>query len=124
MNNPSIYYYNILCTYASSSVETPVLEPKTKSTPKKQPPYAVILHNDNYNTLEFVTHVIQQVFGYELDKAFHLVLEAHQAGRCILWSGSFEQAEFKAQQIIEFGPDPYKPDAPPLTVTIEPLPSD
>jgi ATP-dependent Clp protease adaptor protein ClpS len=104
------------------------VEERTKSREKNkqepQRPYAVILHNDDLNTVEFVVGVLRKVFHYEHRKAFKLMLEAHRTGRSIVWTGMLEVAELKADQIRSCGADPLMSarGALPLRVTIERLP--
>jgi ATP-dependent Clp protease adaptor protein ClpS len=97
---------------------------KTRQKTKRQPPYAVILHNDDVNSFEFVIQVLQKVFHYDVQKAVSLMLQAHETGRSIVWTGSLEVAELKADQIRSCGPDPLMlhNGAAPLGVSIEPLP--
>jgi ATP-dependent Clp protease adaptor protein ClpS len=91
---------------------------------KRLPPYAVVLHNDDINGFDFVIGVLRKVFHYGRLKAFWLTLKIHLSGRGIVWSGSLEVAELKAEQMRSFGPDPNqkKRGALPLRVTLEPLP--
>jgi ATP-dependent Clp protease adaptor protein ClpS len=103
-------------------------EPKARPRPKprRQPPYAVILHNDPYNTFEHVIRVLRRVFGYSNSKAERLTMRAHRTGKSLVWAGMREQAEFKAQRIAACGPDPIqlameKPVRP-LRATVEPVP--
>jgi ATP-dependent Clp protease adaptor protein ClpS len=96
-------------------------KPKEAQQTKPLPPYAVVLHNDDLNTFEFVICVLQKVFNYDLPKAFSLTREAHETGRSVVWSGSLEVAELKADQIRSCGPDPTmkQAGAGPLSVSIE-----
>lgn len=89
---------------------------------RRQPPYAVILHNDDFNGMDFVVAVLQKVFAYSLEKCFRHMEEAHETGRSVVWIGALELAELKAEQIISCGPDPRVPSekAFPLGVTVEP----
>ena len=89
---------------------------------RRQPPYAVILHNDDINTMEFVVEVLRKVFGYTAEKCAMLMLEAHEKGRAVVWIGAFEVAELKADQIRSCGPDPNQKSkgAQPLGVSVEP----
>jgi ATP-dependent Clp protease adaptor protein ClpS len=93
---------------------------------KRQPPYAVVLHNDDVNGKEHVVAALQKVFNYDLLKALGLMLQAHQTGRSIVWTGTLEVAELKADQLRSCGPDPNMRDrgASPLGVSVEPLPSE
>lgn len=92
--------------------------------PKRQPPYGVVLHNDDLNGFDFVIAVLRKVFQYDYTKAYRLTLQAHDTGRSLVWSGTLEVAELKADQIRSCGPDPRMSarGALPLRVTIEPLP--
>jgi ATP-dependent Clp protease adaptor protein ClpS len=97
---------------------------RTNVRPKRQPPYAVVLHNDPVNGFDFVVGVLMKVFRYGGGKAFWLTLKAHTAGRTIVWTGSMEVAELKVEQIRAAGPDPRKRASGgcPLKATTEPLP--
>ena len=99
----------------------PDLETDTETRTQRQPPYAVILHNDDDNGMEFVVAVLQKVFKYEVEKCILHMMEAHETGRSVVWVGSLEVAELKADQIHSCGGDPLaKKKAEPLRVSIEP----
>ena len=97
-------------------------DPETKK--KRQPPYAVILHNDDDHTFQYVIDLLMKLFAYPLEKAFVLTTQVHTQGKSIVWSGTLELAELKRDQVRGFGPDFYatKKVEFPLGVTIEPLP--
>lgn len=97
-------------------------EEQTDTRTKRQPPYAVVLHNDDVSTMQYVVAVLQKVFGYTIEKCVQMMLEAHEKDRCVVWTGAMELAELKADQIISCGPDPdrVKDGAEPLRVTVEP----
>jgi ATP-dependent Clp protease adaptor protein ClpS len=101
-------------------------DPKARAgtNPQQLPPYAVILHNDDLNTMLFVIETLGVVFGYAHAKAWDLMVEAHNRGRAVVWSGVKEHAEFKADQVRSRGADPPMRErgATPLRVSIEPLP--
>src|SRR2546421_12529657 len=99
--------------------------PRTRTRTKQQPPYAVVLHNDNVNRFEWVVGVLIKVLRCNRLRAFWLVLKTHVGGRGMVWSGSLEVAELKAEQIRGEGPDPQKISvgARPLAVTVEALPN-
>ena len=109
-----------------SSEDTVVATPESivENKPRRQPPYGVILHNDDINTFEFVIETLRKVFGYELEKCFFLTEEAHVRGRSLLWSGTLEGAELKREQVISRGADPVMKSqgALPLRVTLEEMP--
>ncbi len=92
--------------------------------PKVQPPYAVVVFNDDQHSFQYVVEAFMKVFGYPLEKSYALTLHIHGEGRGIVWSGVREVAELKCDQLRSVGPDFYaekKVDFP-LGVTIEPLP--
>lgn len=93
----------------------------TDTKTRRQPPYAVILHNDDHNTQIFVMLVLRKVFGYEAEKCYQLMIEAHEKGRAVVWVGAMEVAEFKADQIHSCGRDPLASESHPLGVTVEPV---
>ena len=96
----------------------------TSTRPKKQPPYAVVLFNDDDHSFEFVVETLMKVFGYPLERSFQLTLQVHEQGRGIVWSGTRELAELKRDQVRSAGPDIHaqKKIEYPLGVRIEPLP--
>lgn len=95
---------------------------RSRSKPKRQPPYAVVLHNDDVNGFDFVVASLRKVFGYSVVRAYRHTLTAHVVGRCTVWSGLREHAELKAEQLVSCGPDPAMRarGALPLRVTVEP----
>jgi len=100
----------------------PDTDTNTETRTLRQPPYAVILHNDDVNGMEFVVGVLRKVFGYTVEKCVECMLEAHEKGRCAVWIGAMEVAELKADQVHSCGPDPVQKarGAQPLGVTVEP----
>ncbi len=72
---------------------------KAKPYTAKQPPWNVIVHDDPVNLMGYVTLVFMKVFGYNEAHATKLMMEVHQQGFSIVWSGEFEKAELYAQQL-------------------------
>ena len=98
-----------------------VPEEETETRTRRQPPYAVILHNDDTNSMDFVVMVLRKVFGYTVEKCVKLMLEAHEQGKAAVWIGAREVAELKADQIHSCGADPsIKKGGHPLGVSVEP----
>ena len=62
-------------------------------------PWTVVVLNDPVNLVDYVVWVLMKVLGYPKGRAILLTLEAHETGRCVVWSGEREQAEFFAQQL-------------------------
>jgi ATP-dependent Clp protease adaptor protein ClpS len=84
---------------APSTIDAPTVEKETRSEEEVDLPWQVVVHNDPVNLMSYVTMVFQRVFGYPRDKAEKHMLEVHQKGRSILWSGMRERAELYVQQL-------------------------
>lgn len=82
-----------------SSVENPAVEQETRAAEELDLPWQVVVHNDPVNLMTYVTMVFQKVFGLSREKAEQHMLEVHQQGRSILWSGMRERAELYVQQL-------------------------
>ena len=72
---------------------------ESKVKPATTSPWNVVVHNDPVNMTTYVTMVFQKIFGYAKARAEKHMLEVHQQGRSILWSGERETAEFYVQQL-------------------------
>jgi ATP-dependent Clp protease adaptor protein ClpS len=84
---------------ARAAVQEPTVEKETRTEQDVDLPWQVVVHNDPVNLMTYVTMVFQRVFGYPREKAEHHMLEVHQNGRSILWSGMRERAELYVQQL-------------------------
>src|SRR5271154_5834867 len=77
-----------------------------KDRTKRQPPYNVVLLNDDDHSYEYVIIMLQQLFGHPPEKGFKMAKEVDTQGRVIVLTTSKEHAELKQEQIHAFGPDP------------------
>ena len=62
-------------------------------------PWNVIVHNDPINLMEYVTQVFMKVLGFSRKKAEIHMLEVHENGRSVVWTGAREPAESYVQQL-------------------------
>jgi len=76
-----------------------ITEEETKTAESLDVPWNVVVHNDPINLMEYVAKVFTKVFGYSRQKAEIHMLEVHQKGRSIVWTGARERAEFYVQQL-------------------------
>jgi ATP-dependent Clp protease adaptor protein ClpS len=76
-----------------------VVEQETKSSSAVDVPWNVVVHNDPVNLTSYVTHVFQKVFGYNRARAQKHMLEVHELGRSIVWTGARERAESYVEQL-------------------------
>jgi ATP-dependent Clp protease adaptor protein ClpS len=89
--------------------------------PDQEPPYHVILYDDDEHTYEYVIEMLQGIFGYPLEKGFQLAKEVDKSGRVIVATVHKELAELRQEQIQEFGPDPRLPKCKgSMSASIEP----
>ena len=93
----------------SVTLTLPAVEEQTQERTKRQPPYHVILINDDDHTYQYVIYMLQSLFGYPPEKGFVMAEEVDTKGRVIVDTTSLERAELKRDQIHAFGPDPLIP---------------
>ncbi len=76
----------------------------TRTRPKTQRPplYKVLILNDDYTPMEFVVHVLERFFGLSHAQAFELMLTVHKRGVAVVGVFSFEVAETKVGQVMDF----------------------
>lgn len=76
----------------------------TKTRPKtaRPPLYKVLLLNDDYTPMEFVVHVLERFFGMSHAQAFEIMLAVHKKGVAVVGVFSFEVAETKVAQVMDF----------------------
>ncbi len=91
----------------SDSAIVAVSKPDTKreNRQKRQPPYHVILLNDDDHTYEYVIGMLRKVFGHPPELAFEMAREVDTQGQVIVDTTTLERAELKRDQIHSFGRD-------------------
>jgi ATP-dependent Clp protease adaptor protein ClpS len=82
----------------------PKAKPQEKT--RRQPPYNVVLLDDDFHTFEYVITMLQQLFGHPREKGYQMAVEVHTTGRVIVLTTTKEHAELKRDQIHAFGADP------------------
>jgi ATP-dependent Clp protease adaptor protein ClpS len=97
------------------------LKDQEKDEVKKQPPYHVVLHNDDDHTYEYVIEMLKKLFGHPEPKGFKMAQEVDTRGRAVVDTTSKERAELKRDQIHAFGADWRLPRCKgSMSATIEP----
>lgn len=66
---------------------------------KSPPMYKVLLHNDDYTTMEFVVQVLQAVFHKSPSEATHIMLHIHRSGIGVAGVYTHEVAETKVATV-------------------------
>ena len=77
--------------------------------------YKVLLHNDDYTSMDFVVEVLTGIFHKSQAQAEQIMLQIHEKDKAICGVYSFEIAETKAQQVKQKA----KQNEFPLLATIE-----
>ncbi len=73
---------------------------RTRKRVQEPPLYRVLLHNDDYTTMEFVIEVLKVVFNRSMEDATQIMLNVHRNGIGICGVYPYEIAETKVE-IVE-----------------------
>jgi len=94
----------------------------TKQRMATRPPrlYAVIFHNDDFTTMEFVVWALVHLFERSIEEATQLMLQVHQQGSALVATYPREVAETKCAETLQYAQE----QGMPLLVTIEPTDGD
>jgi len=77
--------------------------------------FKVLLHNDDYTSMEFVIDILINIFHKDMIQAEQIMLQIHEKGKAICGVYSFEIAQTKAQQVKQRA----KQNEFPLLATVE-----
>ena len=81
--------------------ETGILT-KTRQKTQRPPLYKVLLLNDDYTPMEFVVHVLERFFGINHQQSVEIMLTVHRKGLAVVGVFSFEIAETKVTQVMDY----------------------
>jgi ATP-dependent Clp protease adaptor protein ClpS len=93
--------------------ESAVAESKEKV--EEPPLFKVLLHNDDYTTMEFVVWVLESVFNMPEEQAIQVMLNVHLRGTGVAGIYTFEIAETKVERTTSLA----REHEYPLLVTME-----
>jgi ATP-dependent Clp protease adaptor protein ClpS len=82
---------------------------------EKPPLYKVVLHNDDFTTMEFVVFVLRTVFHRDTAEAFDIMLKVHNEGVGIAGVYTYEIAQMKAEKAMNLA----RAQEYPLLCTVE-----
>ena len=86
---------------ATKSQEGSLLEAqRARAVPPKM--YKVLLLNDDYTPMEFVVHVLKAFFQMDTDQATRVMIHVHQKGVGVCGIFTYEVAETKVTQVMDF----------------------
>ncbi len=88
---------------------------KTRAKSKKPSQYKVLMLNDDYTPMEFVVLVLKRFFSMNMDEATRVMLHVHQKGVGVCGIFTYEVAETKVNQVMDFA----RQNQHPLQCTLE-----
>ena len=100
-------------TRPSTQGDLGVAERPKVERPRK---YVVVLHNDDYTTMEFVVHVLMKFFHLDETESTQVMLHVHHRGFGIVGTFTRDVAETKAASVMAYA----KEHQHPLRCTAEP----
>jgi ATP-dependent Clp protease adaptor protein ClpS len=68
---------------------------------KRPPLFRVLLHNDDFTTMEFVVEVLKRVFGKTDGDAFEIMWAVHTQGMGVAGVYTYEVAEMKVEKVTQ-----------------------
>jgi ATP-dependent Clp protease adaptor protein ClpS len=93
--------------------------PAPETAPLQEPPYHVILHDDDDHTFRYVIVMMEDLFGYDHARGFLIACEVNEKKRAIVVTCHKELAELRVEQIHEYAPED-EPEKPPMKASMEP----
>ena len=88
---------------------------RTRARTRRPSLYKVLMLNDDYTPMEFVVHVLQRFFKMDMEEATRVMLQVHQRGVGVCGIFSYEVAETKVNQVMDFA----RQNQHPLQCTLE-----
>ncbi len=96
--------------------ETGDVQVVERAKTKRPRRYAVLFHNDDYTTMEFVVHVLIKFFRKSETEATHIMLSVHHRGYGVAGIYPRDVAETKVSQVSEYA----RAHGHPLKLSAEP----
>ena len=75
---------------------------RTRTRTKQPTPYRVLMLNDDYTPMEFVVLCLQRFFRMNIEEATRVMLHVHQKGVGVCGVFTYEVAETKVSQVMDF----------------------
>ena len=87
----------------------------TRFRDRKPPMYDVIIHNDDYTTMDFVVMILKTIFGKNHDEAMQLMLFVHENGEAVAGTYIYDIAQSKADKATALA----RAEGFPLLITVK-----
>ena len=92
------------------------IKTESKKKTEKVRRWQVVLHNDDYTTMEFVVFILMKFFHKSETEATHIMLSVHHMGRGVAGVYTKDVAETKVKEVSDYA----KERGMPLRLTAEP----
>ena len=90
-------------TLSTGTLEDTDLDTALENILATDTPWKVIVWNDPVNLMTYVSYVFRSHFGYSRARAEELMLQVHNNGKAIVFTGSREDAEKHTQAMHAWG---------------------
>lgn len=77
------------------------VQEKTRPKTARPPLFRVLLHNDDYTTMEFVIYVLESIFDKSPAEAHRVMMLVHTQGLGVCGTYTYEIAETKVHRVHE-----------------------
>jgi ATP-dependent Clp protease adaptor protein ClpS len=74
---------------------------ETQKRTQKPPLYKVLLHNDDFTTMEFVVYILRSIFHKSEQDAVRIMLAVHHQGHGVAGVYTYEIAEAKVHKVSQ-----------------------
>ena len=81
--------------------EKTIIKEENKTTIKKPKLYKVLMHNDDYTTMEFVIEILTKIFKKSAIEATKIMSDVHRKGIGIAGVYTYDIAKTKLKQAME-----------------------
>ena len=92
-----------------------VTREKSKVKVKKPKHYKVIMHNDDFTTMEFVVNILMTIFKKDINTSNKIMMDVHKLGKGIVGIYPYDIATTKVSMALEMA----KEEGFPFNITIE-----
>ncbi len=79
--------------------------------------YTVVLHNDDFTTMDFVVNLLKEVFYKSPTEAVSIMLDVHKNGKREVGEYSYDMAITKRDRAVEMA----RNEGFPLKITVQPI---
>lgn len=92
------------------------IKERQKTIYKEPRRYKVIIHNDDFTTMDFVVKVLRNIFFMNEQDAETLMMQVHNTGQAVVGIYSYDIAQTKSQKAIKMA----RENGFPLRLSVKP----